>query len=215
VLHVTTAQLVVGLVFGLVWAAVGYLLSEQARRKRGRTPWGLPSLVWALFWFLSVVIGLVLYLIAQYGETRRAQRTGTPPVGGAYGPPASARAPQGPARPGSQFPAYPRPANSGGTERRPAYLPPELIPPSPPPGAEPPVPTVPPGSSDPPTAAGGAPEAPSPGVAAVPPGWYPDPGGRYHYRWWNGSEWTAQVSVDGHHLVDTSPDQRIGPYGPG
>jgi hypothetical protein len=24
--------------------------------------------------------------------------------------------------------------------------------------------------------------------------------------------WTAEVSTDGHHLIDTNPDQRIGPY---
>jgi hypothetical protein len=45
-----------------------------------------------------------------------------------------------------------------------------------------------------------------------PPAWHPDPSGRFHYRWWDGSEWTSQVSSDGHHLIDTNPDQRIGPY---
>jgi hypothetical protein len=45
-----------------------------------------------------------------------------------------------------------------------------------------------------------------------PPAWQPDPSGRFHYRWWDGYQWTSQVSTDGHHLIDTNPDQRIGPY---
>ncbi len=43
-------------------------------------------------------------------------------------------------------------------------------------------------------------------------GWYADPSGRFHYRWWDGSQWTSHVATDGHHLIDTNPDQRIGPY---
>jgi hypothetical protein len=46
----------------------------------------------------------------------------------------------------------------------------------------------------------------------APPSWQVDPSGRYHYRWWTGSEWTSYVATDGHVVVDTSPDQRIGPY---
>lgn len=34
------------------------------------------------------------------------------------------------------------------------------------------------------------------------PGWYPDPTGRYEHRYYNGSTWTADVSVDGQHRVD-------------
>ena len=32
--------------------------------------------------------------------------------------------------------------------------------------------------------------------------WLPDPSGRYQYRYWNGSVWTTQVSVDGSVFVD-------------
>ena len=32
---------------------------------------------------------------------------------------------------------------------------------------------------------------------AVPPGWHPDPAGRFEYRWWDGSLWTSSVSTDG------------------
>ncbi len=35
-----------------------------------------------------------------------------------------------------------------------------------------------------------------------PAGWLPDPIGRYHYRYWTGSEWTAQVSTNGSNETD-------------
>lgn len=35
------------------------------------------------------------------------------------------------------------------------------------------------------------------------PSWQPDPTGRHHYRWWDGSQWTDQVSVNG--VVSTDP----------
>ena len=49
----------------MVWAFLGYRLSENDRKMLGRTPWGLPSMLWAFFWFLSLILGLVLYLIAH------------------------------------------------------------------------------------------------------------------------------------------------------
>ncbi len=166
------------MVLSFVWALLGYRLSENDRRTLGRTPWGLPSAVWALFWFLSVVIGLVLYLIAHAGGTRRAhQHIEARPGTGLPG-----------ARPhtaAEAFPAYPRPAN--------AWAPGVNDESDPAPDSHLPVPS--------------APAGPAP-----PPAWHPDPSGRFHYRWWNGTEWTAQVSTDGHPLIDTDPDQRIGPY---
>lgn len=35
-----------------------------------------------------------------------------------------------------------------------------------------------------------------------PPDWYPDPTGRYEFRYHNGSAWTADVSTDGERFVD-------------
>lgn len=35
-----------------------------------------------------------------------------------------------------------------------------------------------------------------------PAGWHPDPVGRYEYRYYNGSQWTADVSVRGQRFVD-------------
>ena len=43
-------------------------------------------------------------------------------------------------------------------------------------------------------------------------GWFPDPTGRYEFRYWNGQRWTADVSVSGTRFVDP-----VGPstYQPG
>jgi hypothetical protein len=38
-------------------------------------------------------------------------------------------------------------------------------------------------------------------------GWFPDPLGRYEHRWYNGTTWTADVSVDGQRYVDPLPVQ--------
>jgi Protein of unknown function (DUF2510) len=190
VLHLSSTELIVFGLLGLLWAGVGYALSEQAKRTTGRTPWGLPSLVWALFWFLSVLVGLVLFLIAQFTENRRTGRLGSSRPTSSTG--TASTATPGRANPGSQFPAYPRPANSP--------VPGDLPAPSTGrPRHEPPVPAAP--QHDP----GYHP-------SMCPPSWQPDPSGRFHFRWWNGAEWTTQVSTHGQHLIDTSPDQRIGPY---
>jgi hypothetical protein len=37
---------------------------------------------------------------------------------------------------------------------------------------------------------------------SLPSGWFPDPHGRYDYRWFNGTAWTADVSDDGRRMVD-------------
>lgn len=41
------------------------------------------------------------------------------------------------------------------------------------------------------------------------PGWYPDPTGRYEYRWHNGIAWTGDVAVDGRHFVDALGGQGV------
>jgi hypothetical protein len=40
------------------------------------------------------------------------------------------------------------------------------------------------------------------GAGAYQPGWYPDPLHRYDHRWYNGSTWTSDVSVNGRRYVD-------------
>jgi hypothetical protein len=209
----STEVIVIG-VLSIVWAAIGYRLSEGVRKVTGRTPWGLPSPVWALLWFLSVVLGLVLFLIARASDARRALRMGPghPPAPGeslGVGPIAPMAKP---IRAGSQFPAYPRPANSPGLgETEPSYLPP-------PPAAPAPSGTQSTGAPQSGTESyPGSEPQPAPAPAAAPPvlpppGWHPDPSGRFHYRWWDGTMWTSQVSLSGQHLIDTNPDQRIGRY---
>jgi len=59
------SDLAVLLVMGLLFGLLGYLLSENFRKARGRTPWGMPSALWGFIWFLSLLLGLVLYLIAR------------------------------------------------------------------------------------------------------------------------------------------------------
>jgi len=182
---VSGPDLVLGLLLDVAAAVLGYALSEGDRRKLGRTPWGLPSPVWALIWFLAWFVGLPLYLFAHRAEVRRAAQ-GPSPTFDAYGrmdpvAPSSSAARSS----GSDFPAYPRRAD--GVDRR-----------SPDPAATPVDPVTPP--------------PPAPPGAAAPPSWQPDPSGRFHYRWWTGSEWTSYVATHGQVVVDGSPDQRIGPY---
>ena len=175
-------QLAIGLVLDVVMGLLGYHLAETDKRNLGRTPWGLPSIAWALIWFVWFPIGFVLWIIAHRAEVRRSTQTPIGPFGA--GP---ATAPPAPSRSvGSDFPAYPRPAHGGaGT---PAARPAPAAPPPPPP---PPVP---------------------PATGGSPPAWHPDPSGRFQYRWWTGAEWTSFVATHGQVQVDASPDQRIGPY---
>jgi hypothetical protein len=178
------SDLIIVLALSVVWAILGYRLSENDRKSLGRTPWGLPSGLWALFWFLSLIVGLVLYLIAHSSGVRRfQQQPSTQPTSGLD---MARKENAKPARSGTiseQFPAYPRPANTQAPSPEPE---PQGFQASPPPVQSPPM--------------------------LSPPAWQPDPSGRFHYRWWDGYQWTSQVSTDGHHLVDTNPDQRIGPY---
>jgi hypothetical protein len=181
VFHLSTQWQVILVAMSFLWAWIGYRLSENDRRLLGRTPWGLPSALWAFFWFLSLVLGLVLYLIAHSVGVRRAQQNPegvTPP---------SVVAPPRAQTVAEQFPAYPSPVNRFGPEA----------------DTEPDQPARPVGAARTDVTAG---------EYRSPPAWHPDPSGRFHYRWWDGSEWTSQVSIDGHHLIDTNPDQRIGPY---
>lgn len=47
----------------------------------------------------------------------------------------------------------------------------------------------------------------------TPPGWLPDPHGRYELRYHNGVEWTADVSRDGQRFVDPLGRRRAGGNG--
>ncbi len=192
-LNLSGAQWVIYGALSLLWAFFGYRLSENDRKTLGRTPWGLPSGLWAFLWFLSLILGLVLYLIAHSIGVRQAQQNpqglGTPGPGRPAPVTMAAPPPRAPTA-AEQFPAYPAPANSRPIEQE------EVVEPEP--GPLPSQQTE--------------PEVTQASWANSPPAWHPDPSGRFHYRWWDGEEWTSQVSTDGHHLIDTNPDQRIGPY---
>jgi hypothetical protein len=49
-------------------------------------------------------------------------------------------------------------------------------------------------------------------VAVTDPSWRPDPTGRAHYRWWDGTQWTDSVSTDG--VVSTDELVRAVPVAP-
>ncbi len=109
-----TILLVLGLLFGLI----GYLLSENFRKMKGRTPWGMPSALWGFIWFLSLLLGLVLYLIARVttnvdGGGRPgagSYRAGWPP--GPTQPPAPTTQPPAPTQPYSSAPPVAAPTLS-------------------------------------------------------------------------------------------------------
>jgi hypothetical protein len=42
-------------------------------------------------------------------------------------------------------------------------------------------------------------------ASTTPAGWFPDPLGRYDHRWFNGTTWTADVSLRGQRYVDPAP----------
>ena len=178
-----SGELILLLVLSFVWAWFGYRLSENDRRTLGRTPWGIPSVIWALFWFISLILGLVLYLIAHATGVRRAQQL--------HGGPAAHAVAVGTQSVSERFPVYPHPANSNATPQGPDEPGEGTTP-----GAE--APQHPGGTGEP--------------AAVSPPAWHPDPSGRFQFRWWDGSEWTSHVATNGQVMVDTHPDQRIGPY---
>ena len=41
------------------------------------------------------------------------------------------------------------------------------------------------------------------------PGWYPDPCGDYHHRYWDGTRWTDDVATNGHQLRDPIGDGAV------
>ncbi len=64
-MQLSGSETVVFLILAFLFGVIGYRLSENFRRITGRTPWGMPSILWGFIWFLSLLLGLVLYLIAR------------------------------------------------------------------------------------------------------------------------------------------------------
>jgi len=61
----SSAQLIVYLVIGLVVGLVAYRSSESFKKKNNVTPWHMPSWVWGLIGFLSLLVCVILFLIAR------------------------------------------------------------------------------------------------------------------------------------------------------
>ena len=175
-MQLSGAQTVVYLVLAVLFGFVGYRLSENFRRRSGRTPWGMPSALWAFIWFLSLLLGLVLYLIARSTTKIDPSRRPVSPMNRPGWPAGTST----PAQSGSVLPG-----------RYPSRVPPD---PS----------RVPPGNSSPPAAPDRSTAQPDPSAAqeVSPPMWHPDPSGRFEYRWWDGQRWTSSVSRGGVQLED-------------
>ncbi len=179
------SETVFALIMACLFGLIGYRLSESFRKLTGRTPWGMSSILWGFIWFLSLLLGLVLYLIARATTKVNPAAGATAPVN-RPGRPSGA---PGPAQRGTGLPGrYPSRVAPGDEGLRPSV-------PGPSPVADPsaaaPAPAVP----------------PAPTVPAVsPPMWHPDPSGQFEYRWWDGEKWTSKVARDGVQLDDPGND---------
>lgn len=49
-------------------------------------------------------------------------------------------------------------------------------------------------------------------MSQVPPGWFPDPYGRFQQRWWDGADWSAQVSTNGSPTIDPMGNSPVIPF---
>jgi hypothetical protein len=211
--------LVLDLVLGLLFGFFGFRASERYRRVNGVTPWRLPSAIWAVLFFVSLLLGGVLFLIAR--STTRPKVgpgdwPGGPPPGGdqfGYGGPPrdgwNAPPPGGWNQPAPPPGGWNQPAPQGWDAPVPGAW-----------GAAPPGPPPPPGGWDAPPPPGttfpsfgapGAPgdataTAPSPLLPAPPPppprSWLPDPQGRHELRYWDGTKFTEHVADAGKISVD-------------
>lgn len=61
----STSRLVIYLAVGLVVAFIAYRSSEKFKRENRVTPWHMPSLVWGLIGFISLLLCAILFLIAR------------------------------------------------------------------------------------------------------------------------------------------------------
>lgn len=102
---VDSTIVVIDLVVAVLAAVLAYRAALRYRDRFGTTPWHLPAAIWSVLFFLSVVVGLVLFLIAR--ATTRPRNAG--------------------ARPGTDFapaPAFPPAPDFGQSGPPPALLPP-------------------------------------------------------------------------------------------
>ena len=201
-MQLSGAQTVVYLILAVLFAFVGYRLSENFRKQSGRTPWGMPSALWAFIWFLSLLLGLVLYLIARSTTKIDPSRRPVPPMSRPGWPAGTSTPAQSDSVLPGRYPSRVFPGNgSPPPAADPSAPPPPDLSAAPPPDLSAPPP---PDLSAPPPPDLSAARAPDPSAAqaASPPMWHPDPSGRFEYRWWDGQRWTASVSRGGVQLDD-------------
>jgi len=75
----SSASAIVFLIIGLVIGFIAYRSSESFKQKNGVTPWHMPSWVWGVIGFLSLLLCVILFLIAR-STTKPAARTSTSPA---------------------------------------------------------------------------------------------------------------------------------------
>jgi len=179
----SSARVIVYLVIGVAFGYLGFRVSEGYKRANGVTPWRWPSLLWAVIFLFSLLLGVVLYLIA---------RSTTRPKAGPNDWPGTPQG-SGPAPPWSGGGPGPQDFGAGGP-------PPGVWNVPPPPEATfpvfgqqgpPAVPNIPPG----------APAQPPP-PPPPPRSWLPDPSGRHELRYWDGARFTEHVADAGKISVD-------------
>ncbi|MCU1492189.1 MAG: hypothetical protein JWM85_3594 [Acidimicrobiaceae bacterium] len=169
-LQLTPSVLVIDAIVSVLAAAFAYRAAQRLRLQVGTTPWHLPAWLWAVFFLVSPVIGLLAFLIAR-ATTRPTtdaltQRIPADWSAGTFGAGGSGG--------GAIHRSEGRRTEDERAERRAEQA--ELEEP-----VEAPV----------------AGNPPPPGEHLPPYGWYPDPGGRHELRYWDGRGWTDYVSDQG------------------
>jgi hypothetical protein len=86
----TSINPMAGLVLGAVFGALAYYASQDFKKRNGVTPWNLPSWLWGVIGFMSLLICAILMAIASR-KTKSALRAAAygavSPVPGAPTPP--------------------------------------------------------------------------------------------------------------------------------
>ena len=79
---IPASELWLFLVFAVAFAVVGFYASRSHLRNYGVTPWHLPSVLWGLLFFLSLMVGGLLFLIARVTTRPRLPDMSGVPGGG-------------------------------------------------------------------------------------------------------------------------------------
>jgi hypothetical protein len=166
-------------IFGVIFAVLSYLRTQNFKKRTGVDPWRLPPLVWALASFFIAIFGTLLSIIAC-ATTKVAGRAPAAPRHSGYGGPSGPRGYGTAGQPGYGTAGQPGYAMSRGPVQHAST-----------PGGLAPVP---------PTIGTATTSSPYPG--SFPAGWHPDPMIRHQQRYWDGARWTEHVADDGVPSID-------------